>query len=1194
MALPKIFQTFNSLLGGIVRKRNATIVGPSKQLVGEFPEVDFERLYQYYHHWDQIKTSVDVMHQKFRGSGISITSNNESFNVFIKKWWDVSNAEKKWSQFIYSLLITGSAIMEIQYAPDGRVGSIEQIPMQTIYRIFRDQYANELKLVQIVDGVFKELDPEYFIHHTINNPDRQAFGKSMFNTLASPRPITGTVDPITGEAINPSRNSMSLLDAQAELQNAEIEIKKKMAKPRLIVGANGMPQDQMERIQAEMADPNTDQYIWIFDRQVQSAELQIQSQGKFNEYGDNVDAHIDVGTVFASNVIKNPQGFSYSGGQTPLDVLDQRMLDLQAEFTEVLKDRLLKPLAESWGFKDFDMMEVEITFTPIVKRLTMEDIRGLDPLSVSKKERRELYKKQHIELDDTMWEEEQNEAKQMQSQQNMMSAQAMGMGMPSPQTGDEPAPAMPKGPPSGGDDSKPDSTVGTVKAPTVKPQDDMSKGAPTPKQSTPQPDKKPKGENLHTRLMKEIANEGLSVKETIEAIKAIERIPLPPSATSTSTDLYVGQGIDHEGKPEITDPAIIKAFGLDNESQEEETAPSDPNKMAHAGDQQSLTGADNTSGRFTNSDEEGIPLVDQPLEEDELEVKTEQEYMQHLETDNPADFTQGGTGDDRIDDNSDGSFKDTYDLEGEMDPLEEETSIDEPHMGPNTGQLVKGDLQMSGGTDPIPDTGKGQIIGSNDDDENPIAPDEGFEDDKKLKDKIIDDDEEAEEAIDKTVQQKFPTDTKDKIEGEDPFTSGTSDDPNPYVEPRKQQAKLDDAPLQEEPNDFNNTNEEQPLEDNANDDNKGVQEDIISPDSSDMLGDSGQVRLQLEEEDPELNPDRLEGADGIMDNTGLNMEPEGQMQYQQVSEDDYLKKTQEGEPLEDGMIIKPEDVRQVTPTGTGQDMIETSDMIEDPTQVNPNDADINDPTVSGIDEEEVDPNILHTDPESGILYTDNTDEQGNEIPDLRFDQTADSNEQQPEIEQEYEIVTKEEYEQHVDIGFDNQEQFNAELDNPQLDILETTPEEFKPQEDIFDPVEKGEDGEDKELTDVDENPIEEEPKEKEEKPKKKKEPKDDNSEEPKKSPKKKSKKKDEDKEDPEKSEDEPEQVDEKPSKDDDDKDDINVDDIPETSGSVDDIIKREHELIDDNPEMDEEEIHDILIDEFSADRVEDIEDDKNK
>lgn len=1221
MAVPKIFQTFNSLLGGIVRKRNATIVGPSKQLVGEFPEVDFERLYQYYHHWDQIKTAVDVMHQKFRGSGISITSNNEAFNTFIKKWWDVTNAEKKWSQFIYSLLITGSAIMELQYTPDGRIGNIEQIPMQTIYRIFRDQYGNELKLVQIVDGVFKELDPEFFIHHTINNPDRQAFGKSMYHTLASPRPITGQIDPISGDPINPARNTMSLLDAQAVLQNAEIEIKKKMAKPRLIVGANGMPADQMEKIQAEMADPNTDQYIWIFDKPVQSAELQVQQNGKFNEYGDNVDAHIDVGTVFASNVIKNPGSFSYSGSQTPLDVLDQRMLDLQGEMIEVIKDELLKPTAESWGFKDFDMMEVEITFTPIVKRLTMEDIRGLDPLSVSKKERRELYKKQHIELDDNLWEEEQNEQKAEKAQQSMMNAQAMGMGPP-PKAGDDTNPAMPKSPSSGGDDT-PDTSTGSVKGPKVSepkiPQDPNQKGAPTPGNKLPQPSIKKNGENLHTRLIKEIANEGLTPRQMIEAIMAVERIPLPPSATSTSSDLYVGQGTDQNGKPEITDPAVLKVFGLDDV--QEDTAPSDPSKMAHAGDKQELAPSDNTNGRFTNVDNQGIPQVD--MSQTEPPVVSEDEYMKHVG--NNADFTQGGTGDDRIDDESDGAFKDPYDLQDEMTPNNDQTSIDDPHTGPNTGQLVKGDKQMSGGTDPIPNTGKDQIIGSNDNDEQPIVPDEGFEEDRKLKTDITGEEDEAEEALPNT----FEDDKKDKLIGEDPLTSGTSEDPNQEPEIRKQQTQLDDTPLQEKPNDFNTTNSEDPIDNMSNTGQGGEKPDIVTPNHSDKLGDSGQVRLQLEQEDPELNPDRLETNDGIMDNTGLNMEPDSlRGQYASVTEEDYLKKTQdgsnileqEGQPLEDGAIIKPEDVQQITPTGNN--MIDTPDSIEDPTQLNPTGADANDPTQSGIDEEEVDPNILHVDPEdpeSGILYTDNTDEQGNEIPDLRFDQTLDSDEHQPEIENEFEIVTKEEYEQHVDKAFNSQAEFDAELDNPTMDQLQMTT-----QEDPMDPVETDEEGNAKELTDVDGNPLEEEESSEEEtgedsssvdapkedpddfsdepeeedveqpKPKKKSKSKKD-SDKPKKSKKtKKTDKKDPDKKDSGDKSEEPEQEDDSTSDSEDKEGNINdsVDDLPETSGSVDDIIKREHELMEDG-ELEEEEIHDILIDEFSADKVEDIEDDKN-
>ena len=1020
MAVPKIFQTFNSLLGGIVRKRNATIVGPSKQLVGEFPEVDFERLYEYYHHWDQVKTAVDVMHQKFRGSEISIKSNNEYFNVFIEKWWDIANAEKKFSQYIYSLLITGSAIMEIQYTPDGRIGNIEQIPMQTIYRMFRDQFGNELKLVQIVDGVFKELDPQFFIHHSINNPDRQAFGKSMFHTLASPRPITGTVDPITGDSINADRNTMSLLDAQAVLQNAEIEIKKKMAKPRLVVSANGMPREQMEQIQSEMADENTDQYIWIFDKPVQSAELQIQPQGKYNEYGKNVDSHIDIGTVFASNVITNPSGFSYSGGQTPLDVLDQRMIDLQSELSEVMRDRLIKPLAESWGFKEFDLMEVKITFTPIVKRLTMEDIRGLDPEAVSAKEKRELYKKLNIQLDDNVWEEAKNEQKEQQ-------AGAMGGMPPNGQPPVEPPtdpsiPALPA--PVDGEDEKEPSTAGSVKpVPISEPKtgvkDEFTIDAPKPDNPSPPKldQRKPEGEVFVDKMIKQIANEStLSTKQKLDMLKAFERIPLAPNAVNTSTDLYVGQGVDQEGVPEITDPSIRDEYGLGVDAeQEQELPPTAPIKNATVKDIATLQPEDNTKGRFTNTVDEDV----------ELETVSEDEYNKHI-----GNFTQGGTGDGGINKDSDGSYNDLIDSKQELErtPEEGNTAIEDPHARPVQEPMVN----MSGGSDPIPDNTKDQIIGSNDDDEQPIVPSEGDPDDEEEERKIskesMDEDDEEYEW-----EEEFG-DKKDVIYGEDPLTSGTSEDPNPELDqPQKGQAQLDDTPLQEEPTtDFD----------------------------KDVVGSSDQVRLQMDEETGENPSDMLQNnSDTIMDNTGLNVKPE----YETVSEDDFMKRTQdgsnpleeEGEPLQDGMVMKPEDVQQTEPDGfiRGTNIVpqEKEPIEEDEIGTGLTGGDMNDPTLSGIDEEEVDPNLLHQDPETGKNYTDLTDEQGNEVPDLRFDQNPDSTDQQPEVELEFEIVTKEEYESHLDTAM-TQDEFDAELQNPTGEPVEepVNPFEEESNENPFD------------------------------------------------------------------------------------------------------------------------------------------------
>ena len=82
IGLESAYQTFNNYLSNITRKRNASVVGPSKQITGEFPEVTFTRLYEYYHGWDQIKRAVDVMHQKFMGAGIEIRSDSDDFDYF--------------------------------------------------------------------------------------------------------------------------------------------------------------------------------------------------------------------------------------------------------------------------------------------------------------------------------------------------------------------------------------------------------------------------------------------------------------------------------------------------------------------------------------------------------------------------------------------------------------------------------------------------------------------------------------------------------------------------------------------------------------------------------------------------------------------------------------------------------------------------------------------------------------------------------------------------------------------------------------------------------------------------------------------------------------------------------------------------------------------------------------------------------
>ena len=363
------------------------------------------------------------------------------------------------------------------------------------------------------------------------------------------------------------------------------------------------------------------------------------------------------------------------------------------------------------------------------------------------------------------------------------------------------------------------------------------------------------------------------------------------------------------------------------------------------------------------------------------------------------------------------------------------------------------------------------------------------------------------------------------------------------------------------------------------------------------------------------NPSELIPNDSstIMDNTGLNVKPE----YEQVSEDDFMKKTQdgsnpleeEGEPLQDGMVMKPEDVQQMEPDGfiRGTNIVPhekepleedeigtglTGGDMNDPTL---SDGDMNDPTLSGIDEEEVDPNLLHQDPETGRNYTDLTDEQGNEVPDLRFDQNPDSDEQQPEVELEFEIVTKEEYESHLDTAM-SQDEFDAELQNPTgenpledpMNPLEDPtgedPKEnpFEEQTDTVEDVNEEESEETpkenpfEETSDdtVEDNPFEEQTEDEEE-------PKDNPFEE------KSDDNVDNDKDGLIDEEDEETPKDDKPKKET-PKDDEEIpkeesNEEPKKKSSIKDIINREKELIDSGVE--DEELLDLLEEEFGEERM---------
>jgi len=521
------------------------------------------------------------------------------------------------------------------------------------------------------------------------------------------------------------------------------------------------------------------------------------------------------------------------------------------------------------------------------------------------------------------------------------------------------------------------------------------------------------------------------------------------------------------------------------------------------------------AGDFTNQEDMGIPQVDDmgriinPHTPEEFPAVGLNDYVNELEGKVQGDHTKGGTGDERINQDSTGDFKDPLDLASQQEePAEPETQQPQTtNIGPRVGEPVEGEpddlgRNISGGYQPDEPDLKG--LGTYGDE--PYEKSEGFPKDN--------DPEELRKLTNRQnlrghegVGDRYPNHPqtpdppeayhKDKIKPEDSDPRLPMVDPNKNLnQPQVGQARLDDHPLFEQPtndpegidpsrdryNQASPTNAmgEEP-HDLKNNITQGGGDGNAVPPASGVVGQSDQARLQKEEltgvqgqsELPTIGDplkDRAEHPDNtdVIDQSGLNLTPgapsgdiEDPYRDQITGITDPVKGAPDlknqtiqdpiGEvPQDDGMLVKPEDVQQVQPEQGQQPLDPQQGGIDAPA---PN-ADPNQGTNidQGVDPNEIDPNQLHLDPESGRMYTDQTDEQGNEVPDLRMDQTPDSDEKQPEVELENEIVTKEEYEQELEgqraskappppplpePPMVSEDQFNAELDKQSIDPNET-------------------------------------------------------------------------------------------------------------------------------------------------------------
>lgn len=417
-ALGRLFQNTINYFSKF--SNNASIVSRAKQYSGEWSkELPYSRYYEYYHQTPSVKRNINSIHKRWMGSLIEVTSQNPQFDFLFERWNAVTNFIPKLKVFALDTLITGTGVMEKQYM-GSTFANIEHIPTKTIWKIYRDEFAEKLSIWQMIDGDIKELSPDNMAVFTINNPENDAVGKSALYALAVPQRVAGKLDEL-GNPINPERYLPSILDTKMRLNYAHMEIAEKQAKSRFFVSIEGMKdKDRQQQIEKDLENEASSKYITVTDGKVTAVPIQFSKDVANERYLEDIDKQINQGSGFPGDVIDKGGEMGFASAQVPIQDLSMNIEDMQNDLSAFVQNEIFTILCDQWNM-DYNTVQPKLIFNTFVEKVTFEqtlDLMKIPNVKLTDTEQRNLMRQFLPGMeDDKSWEEFKQETEQKQLEQ---------------------------------------------------------------------------------------------------------------------------------------------------------------------------------------------------------------------------------------------------------------------------------------------------------------------------------------------------------------------------------------------------------------------------------------------------------------------------------------------------------------------------------------------------------------------------------------------------------------------------------------------------------------------------------------------------------------------------------------------------------------------------------------------------------
>lgn len=328
------------------------------------PEVKFSKIFYLNDHDSRLYLSSDTYVQLILGSGMVISGDKPATVKKVKKWIEDNYIEEKIEDGAHSYVITGNLIYELLKAKNGKkILDIEEADITTIISAERNRANKVLSYTQYVNNKEKQIKAEHLAHLKFTNRRQELWGRSLFQSIISPKEING-------ELVD------SAVEEMWAVEHAMVKIFQSYASPIMMIHFKDVGEDFIKDKQQEFKKIKPGAKI-LTDKEFEAKVFEVNPASKFDKYIEHLEKDvIQAGGQFASQILT--AGFTArASSESASDIIKLKIKRIQRRFGLQIKKLIIDRWLDSIGI-DSKEANIQINFQfDSESVLTIQDVIGL-------------------------------------------------------------------------------------------------------------------------------------------------------------------------------------------------------------------------------------------------------------------------------------------------------------------------------------------------------------------------------------------------------------------------------------------------------------------------------------------------------------------------------------------------------------------------------------------------------------------------------------------------------------------------------------------------------------------------------------------------------------------------------------------------------------------------------------------------